>query len=124
MQMTALSKAGMLAAISIIGWYAACAHASGPFDGKWVGTAPEKGDCGVLTVTIDVVDGRVVSGSVVGNHGSPPIDWGFVQPNGFGKVQYSSQPTNTAQLTFAGNVFTGWFPTMCGRRAVSGSRTQ
>jgi hypothetical protein len=98
------------------------ANAGGPFDGNWVGTAPALGDCGVLTVRMTVLDGRVVSGSVAGNHGAPAIDWGFVQPNGFGKVQYSTQPTATAQLTFTGNVFTGWFPTKCGRRAVSGTR--
>jgi hypothetical protein len=122
--MTAMRTAKILTVIGVIVTFAGGAHASGPFDRTWVGTAPEKGDCGILTVTINVADGKVVGGSVVGNHGAPPIDWGFVQPNGFGKVQYSSQPTSTAQLTFAGNVFTGWFPTMCGRRAVSGSRAQ
>jgi hypothetical protein len=118
-----MRRAAILVAVGFGCGIAVAANAASPYDGRWLGTAPEAGDCGVLTVNITVIDGKVVAGTVSGRHASPPIDWGFVRPDGFGKIQYSTQPTLTAILTFSGNQFTGLFPTHCGKRPVSGSRT-
>ena len=41
----------------------------------------ERGDCGVLTVTMSITDGAI-TGIVKGNHGSPPIEPATVAPDG------------------------------------------
>ena len=46
------------------------ARSAGPYDGKWSGQGPEKGDCGVLTVTLVISDNKI-TGTVTGKHGSP-----------------------------------------------------
>src|SRR5438067_1978308 len=66
----------------------AASRAASPYDGKWVGTAPEAGDCGVLTVTIVVKD-NVISGNVSGKHGSPYIRSGTVGSDGTAQVNYT-----------------------------------
>jgi hypothetical protein len=49
------------------------ASSAGQYDGRWVGTAPEAGDCGVLTVTM-MIGSNTITGFVSGKHGSPSID--------------------------------------------------
>jgi hypothetical protein len=91
-----------------------------PFDGKWVGTAPEAGDCGQLVVTMTIADGKI-TGAVAGKHGAPPIDSGAVTANGAAELHYAKQGFR-ANVRFEGNTFRGNFDTFCGPRATVGSR--
>jgi hypothetical protein len=90
------------------------------FDGKWVGTAPEAGDCGQLVVTMTISDGKI-SGTVAGKHGAPPIDSGTVEANGAAELRYAKQGFR-ANVRFEGNAFRGNFDTFCGPRPTEGSR--
>jgi len=94
--------------------------APGPFDGKWVGTAPEAGDCGVLTVTIMVTD-NLLTGNVSGKKGSPPIVTTSLGSDGTAKVRYA-QFEGSLRLRLSGAQFTGSFNTFCGLRAVTGAK--
>jgi hypothetical protein len=108
----------VVVAINIAGASMAC-HAGGQFDGQWVGTAPEAGDCGILTVTLTVVDDRI-TGTVVGRHGIGYIAAAAVSPDGAAEVAYGG--TGKGWLKFSGNTFSGSFGSYCGRRDVTGAR--
>jgi hypothetical protein len=97
-------------------------EAAGPFDGKWVGTAPDAGDCGPLVVTLNITDGKI-TGTVAGKHGSPPIDSGVVKPDGTAHVMYSPRTHFEGDVRFFGNTFKGSFATFCGKRETTGSRS-
>jgi hypothetical protein len=92
--------------------------APGPFDGKWVGTAPEAGDCGVLTVTLMVAD-NLLTGTVSGKKGSPPIVATSLGSDGAAKVRYAQFE---GSLRLSGAQFTGSFNTFCGMRSVTGAK--
>lgn len=94
--------------------------AAGTYDGKWVGTAPEAGDCGVLTVTLNVAS-NTVTGTVSGRHGSPAILPIEIGPDGVAQVQYAPFQ---ARVRFAGEQFQGSFQTYCGLRNTIGKRVQ
>jgi hypothetical protein len=89
--------------------------AAGPFDGQWVGTAPEAGDCGVLTVSLAIKD-SMLTGTVSGKKGSPPI---VTTSDGTAKVRYA-QFEGSLKLSDA--QFSGTFNTFCGMRSVTGKR--
>lgn len=113
-----------MAAILILVTVVSVAAAGGPYDGKWIGTAPEAGDCGVLTVTLTITN-NMIAGNVTGKHGSPSIQSGSVNPDGSAHVTYSiGLSANPFQGTarFAGTQFSGQFMTVCGIRQVTGSR--
>src|SRR5579859_5734049 len=104
----------------------AAADAAGPFDGKWVGTAPEAGDCGVLTVTL-VVANNQITGTVAGKHGSPTIRTGAIATDGTANVTYAIGNSSSAfsgTIKFVGNAFSGRFQTVCGFRDTTGARVQ
>ncbi len=67
------------------------AHAADQYDGKWVGTAPDAGDCGVLTVAM-VIGGSTITGNVSGNHGSVAINSGKVEADGTGTREIHKDP--------------------------------
>ena len=94
-------------------------HAGGRFDGKWVGTAPEAGDCGVLTVTLTIVDDRI-TGTVVGRRGVGYIGAATVSSDGTAEVAYGG--TGRGSVSFSGNAFAATFGNLCGRRNVTGAR--
>jgi hypothetical protein len=96
-------------------------YAAGPFDGKWVGTAPEAGDCGQLVVTLTITDSKI-SGTVAGKYGSPSIESGVVAVDGSAKVQYAAQQKFDGAIQFSGGNFRGNFKSFCGLRDVVGSR--
>jgi hypothetical protein len=97
--------------------------AAGSYDGNWVGTAPEFGDCGVLTVTIVVHDNQI-TGTVNGKHGNPTIFPTAIGADGTARIMYMGQTTSfTASVRFSGDQFTGNFGTFCGLRAVTGKRS-
>ena len=98
-------------------------NAAGPFDGKWVGTAPDAGDCGQLVVTLVITDGKI-TGTVAGKHGSPPIDSGVVSPDGTAHITYSPRTNFQGNLQLSGDAFRGHFDTFCGTRETVGSRSQ
>jgi hypothetical protein len=93
--------------------------ASGPFDGQWVGTAPEAGDCGVLTVSVAVRD-NMLTGTVSGKKGSPPIVTTSVGSDGTAKVRYARFE---GSVDLSGARFTGTFDTFCGLRSVTGKKS-
>jgi hypothetical protein len=97
------------------------ANAAGPFDGKWVGTAPEAGDCGQLLVTLVVADGTI-TGTVAGKHGAPPIESGRIATDGTAQLRYAGKQGFRANVKFVGDGFRGTFDTFCGTRATVGSR--
>ena len=107
--------AGLLLAI-----VAGIARAASPYDGKWMGTAPEAGDCGVLTVTLFVKDGSITGGTVSGKHGSPTVHPAAIAQDGLVTLTYGPFQA-TARL--AGAQFTGNFQTFCGTRAVTGAQS-
>jgi hypothetical protein len=96
------------------------ASAAGSYDGKWVGTAPDAGDCGVLTVTL-AISGTTISGTVAGEHGSPSIKTAAVAADGSAHMTYGTQPFE-ANARFSGSQFSGQFMTFCGIRQVTGTR--
>jgi len=111
----------LLPALIALTMGSAVASAAGPYDGKWVGTAAEAGDCGVLTVTLIVKD-NAITGTVNGKHGTPPIDSGTVAPDGTALVTYAPRAFK-GNIRFTGNRFIGNFNSVCGVRAVTGSRS-
>jgi hypothetical protein len=116
--------AGALAALVMLAGPAAIA--AGPYDGQWVGTAPDAGDCGVLTVTL-TINGSAISGNVTGKRGSPSIQSGAIAADGSAHVTYSlgqNERSLEGNARFSGNQFSGQFATMCGIRQVTGSRRQ
>lgn len=94
------------------------ASAAGPYDGKWVGTAPEAGDCGMLTVTMTITN-NAISGTVSGKHGGPQIEPASIQPDGTAWLSY--KPFQ-GSVKISGSNFTGQFNTFCGVRAVKGTK--
>jgi hypothetical protein len=96
-------------------------HAAGPFDGKWVGTAPEAGDCGQLVVTLTITDSKI-TGTVAGKHGPPSIQSGDVAADGRARVLYADQQGFDGAIQFSGDNFRGNFKSFCGLRDVTGSR--
>jgi len=111
------------AAVIALGVNFSVASAAGSYDGKWVGTAPEAGDCGLLTVTLFVKD-NAISGTVSGKHGAPAIDSGTIAADGTALVTYAPGAAFKGNLRFSGNQFAGNFNSVCGTRAVTGSRSQ
>jgi len=97
------------------------AVSAGSYDGKWSGQGAEKGDCGVLTVTLVISDSRI-TGTVSGKHGSPQIDSGAVNPDGRAKVYYAPKQGFQGTINFTGDKFVGQFATFCGVREVNGTR--
>jgi hypothetical protein len=97
------------------------AYAADQYDGKWVGTAPDKGDCGVLTVTM-IIGGSTICGNVSGKHGSPTITSGKVEGDGTARVVYTATLSYEGTLRFPPDRFEGQFMTMCGLRDVVGAR--
>jgi hypothetical protein len=91
---------------------------AGGYDGVWVGTAPAKGDCGTLNVTLSV-NGSTIGGVVSGAHGSPRIKPTMFSP-GASTLEYKGFRAN---VTFSGSTFSGEFGTMCGPRQVVGRKT-
>jgi hypothetical protein len=108
----------VVAVVKIAGANMAC-RAGGQFDGQWVGTAPKAGDCGVLTVTLTIVDDRI-TGTVVGRHGTDYIGGATVSSVGTAAVAYGG--TGRGSVRFWGNTFAGTFGSFCGRRNVTGAR--
>ncbi len=96
-------------------------YAADQYDGKWVGTAPDKGDCGVLTVTL-VVGGGTITGNVSGKHGTVTITSGKVEADATAHVKYTRTLGYEGTLKFSGDRFEGQFMTMCGLRDVTGGR--
>ena len=96
------------------------ARASGPFDGKWIGTAPEAGDFSVLTVTLIVTD-NTIAGTVSGKHGSPSINPALIASDGTVQIKYGPFQ---AGIRFSGDQSTGKFQTRCGVRDTAGKRSQ
>jgi len=94
---------------------------AGPFDGTWVGAAPEARDCGVLSVTL-VIGENKITGTVSGKHGSPRITSGAVGPNGTAQVTYAPNLGFSGTVQFSGDRFTGTFGSVCGARSVSGRK--
>ena len=92
--------------------------ALGPFDGQWVGTAPEAGDCGVLTVSLAIKD-NMLTGTVSGKKGSPPIVTTSVGSDGTAKARYGQFE---GSVKLSGAQFTGTFNTFCGMRSVTGKK--
>jgi hypothetical protein len=99
------------------------AHAAGPFDGKWVGTAPDAGDCGVLTVTLTVAD-NMLAGTVVGKHGTGTISPTRIATDGTVQVKYGDSRNFQAGIRFAGDQLAGRFDSFCGVRDTAGKRAQ
>jgi len=97
------------------------ARAAGPQDGKWIGTAPDAGDCGVLTVTL-VVANNMVAGIVSGKHGSPSFNPTPIAPDGTAQVEYGPTQHFKASIRFSGDQFTGSFQSFCGVRNTIGKR--
>jgi hypothetical protein len=112
-------RAGAFVLAASLAW--ANAFAAGPFDGKWVGTAPEAGDCGQLVVTLMVADGKI-TGTVAGKHGTPSIESGRVSADGTAELHYGAKQGFRAGIRFVGDSFRGDFETFCGARATVGSR--
>jgi hypothetical protein len=108
------------AMVFLISMVVLSAHAAGLFDGRWVGTAPEAGDCGVLTVTL-LVTNNVIGGTVSGKHGSPSINPVQVGPDGTAHVKYGQFQGG---VRFSVDQFAGNFQTFCGLRDATGKRVQ
>jgi hypothetical protein len=102
----------VLVIVFLISGVVLSAQAAGTFDGKWIGTAPEAGDCGVLTVTL-VVANNMVGGAVSGKHGSPSINPAPIASGGTAHVNYGRFQ---AGIRFSGDQFAGNFQTFCGVR--------
>jgi hypothetical protein len=115
---SSLIALAIVVAINVAAAGVAC-HAGGQFDGQWVGTGPEAGDCGVLTVTLTIVDDRI-TGTVVGRHGTGYIGGATVSPDATAAVAYGG--TGRGSIRFSGNTFAGTFGSFCGRRNVTGAR--
>ncbi len=117
-----LTSLGAMIAIGLVASsMAVTAYAADQYDGKWVGTAPDKGDCGLLTVTM-VIGGSTISGNVSGKHGSPRISSGKVEADGSARVKYGPTLGYEGTLRFSGDKFDGQFMTLCGLRDVTGGR--
>ena len=101
---------------------ASAALAAGVYDGNWTGTAPDAGDCGVLTVQMTVV-GDQITGTATGKHGSATIKPAAVGADGTVRVIYAGPMTAFGgAVRFSRDRFTGNFDSFCGTRAVTGSR--
>jgi CubicO group peptidase (beta-lactamase class C family) len=111
----------MVAAVIFAG---VSALADGRLDGKWVGTAPEAGDCGVLTVTIVVTNNTIRGGTVSGNHGYTFINPASIAPDGTAQIEYGLYGQAQTGIQFSGDQFTGRFRTVCGLRDTTGKRVQ
>jgi hypothetical protein len=115
-----MHRAGLIA-IGALGFVVNTAFAAvGPYDGRWIGTAPDAGQCGVLTVTLMITD-NLMTGTVNGKRGSPTIVTTSVASDGTAKAKYA-QFEGTVKLS--GTQFTGSFDTFCGIRAVTGTKAQ
>lgn len=113
-------KWSLILASSLAG--ASAAIAAGPYDGTWTGTAPDAGDCGVLTVQMTITDNQI-TGTANGKHGSATLEPATVGADGTVRVTYAGPMTSFgAAVRFSGDHFTGSFDTFCGTRAVAGSR--
>ena len=96
------------------------AYAAGKYDGTWSGTAPTKGDCGVLNVAMTVKDNKV-TGTVKGAKGTASIESGTVASDGSVKIKYQ---TSGATIKFSADTFTGQFATLCGMRETTGNKVK
>jgi len=108
--------AGMLLACATLS-----AHADASFDGKWLGIAPEAGDCGALLVTLTVT-GNMVAGTATGKHGTGTISPTAIAADGTTQVKYGPNMRFQARIRFVGDQFTGTFDSYCGARDVAGTR--
>jgi hypothetical protein len=89
-----------------------------PFDGKWIGTAPDAGDCGVLTLSITVYNGWI-NGTVKGSHGVPKIEPTQIGSDGTAQVSYYKFK---GTLKLLGIILAGTFDSFCGLRTVAGAK--
>lgn len=102
---------------------AVAAYSAGPYDGTWRGQGEARGDCGVLTVNLVVRD-NAITGTVSGQHGSPPITSGIIGANGSARVKYAAAQGFEGTIQFSPDQFDGQFMTFCGTRQVIGKKVQ
>ena len=92
------------------------------YDGRWVGEAPPagEGDCGTLSVVMNVNGNTIIDGAVSGKHRSVNIKSTALPKSGVVTVWYNKFHGN---VTFSGSKFSGSFMSECGIRQVVGARS-
>ena len=111
-----LTASILIAALGCAGGPAA--YAAGAYDGTWSGTSPDKGNCGVLHVTMTVKDNKV-TGTVKGARGTASMETATIASDGSVKVKYQN---SGATIKFSADSFTGKFASLCGERDTTGKK--
>jgi hypothetical protein len=109
---------GVMPCLILVGILTGVAVAADSYDGKWIGTAPDAGDCGILTVTLAINDNSITA-TVSGKHGAPHSLPAKIASDGTAQLKYG-QFQGTVRL--AGSQFTGNFQTFCDVRTVTGTK--